>query len=187
MKKCNVYTGTGDQGQTSLVGGERVSKTDLRLEAYGTVDELNSFIGVLIATCAPSPDTELLLYVQNKLFTIGSYLATDPSFTAFRKESLLSEEASQKLERRMDELDEKLPRINNFILPGGSSCAAAAHVCRTVCRRAERAILRVAESHEVDDKILRFMNRLSDYLFVFSRACNINTGHNEVFWDKTCK
>lgn len=187
MKKSLIYTRTGDQGKTSLVGGERVDKTDMRLEAYGTVDELSAFLGVLIAQIPDSPDKELLLYVQNKLFTIGSYLATDPSFTSFREASLLSEDAIVCLEERIDQLDAALPKINNFVLPGGSLNAAQAHVCRTVCRRAERAILRVNEQYEVDAKILRFMNRLSDYLFVFSRTCNVESSVPELLWDKSCK
>lgn len=187
MKKSLIYTRTGDKGSTSLVGGERVPKTDLRLEAYGTVDELNAFLGVLITQLVDSPDKELLFYVQNKLFTIGSYLATDPSFTSFREASLLDECAIIKLEQRIDELDSELPPLNNFVLPGGCVCAAQAHVCRAVCRRAERLILRVADEYGVDHKILRFMNRLSDYLFVLSRACNIQSAIPEVFWDKTCK
>ncbi len=187
MKKSLIYTGTGDKGTTSLVGGERVLKTDIRLQAYGTVDELNAFIGMLIAMHGPSPDSDLLFFVQNKLFTIGSYLATNPEFTTFREASLLSESDIERVERRIDEVDGELPKINNFVLPGGSVVAAQAHICRTVCRRAEREILMVSHDHEVDDKILRFMNRLSDYLFVFSRACNIMLQHPEVFWDKSCK
>lgn len=187
MKKSLIYTRTGDKGTTSLVGGERVAKTDVRLEAYGTVDELSAFIGLLAAYMENSTDKSLLFFIQNKLFTIGSYLATDPSFTSFRAESLLPEDAIATLETRIDQLDAELPRLNNFVLPGGTVCAAQAHVCRTVCRRAERAILRVSADFEVDDKILRFMNRLSDYLFVLSRSCNIASGEAEVFWDKTCK
>ena len=187
MKKSLIYTRTGDKGKTSLVGGERVDKTDIRLEAYGTVDELSAFLGVLVLSLHHHADKGLIGFIQNKLFTIGSYLATDPSFTSFRQESLLSEEAIVRLERRIDEIDEQLPKLNNFVLPGGTPCAAQAHVCRTVCRRAERAILRVNELHEVDDKILRFMNRLSDYLFVLSRACNVDAGIPEVFCDKSCK
>lgn len=187
MKKSLIYTRTGDKGKTSLVGGERVDKTDIRLEAYGTVDELSAFLGVLATLIPGSPDRELLFYVQNKLFTIGSYLATDPSFTTFRQESMLSEDAILRLEQRIDELDSQLPKLNNFVLPGGSPASAQAHVCRTVCRRAERAILRVADLYEVDDKILRFMNRLSDYLFVFSRTCNVESAVPEVFWDKSCE
>ena len=186
MKKSMIYTRTGDSGTTSLVGGERVAKTDLRLEAYGTVDELNAFIGVLLAQMPAGDDHDILLFVQNKLFTVGSYLATDPSFTSFRQESLLPESAVEKLERRIDEIDASLPKLNNFVLPGGSLSAAQAHVCRTVCRRAERAILRVSEQYPVDEVILRFMNRLSDYLFVLSRACNILSSVDEIFWNKSC-
>lgn len=187
MKKSLIYTGTGDKGSTSLVGGERVLKTDIRLQAYGNVDELNAFIGMLIALGISAEDAQLLYFVQNKLFTIGSYLATNPSFTSFREASLLKEDDIERLERRIDVIDSELPKINNFVLPGGSVPAAQAHICRTVCRRAEREILVVSGQYEVDEKILRFMNRLSDYLFVFSRACNITAGHSEVFWDKTCK
>ncbi|MEG1615988.1 MAG: cob(I)yrinic acid a,c-diamide adenosyltransferase [Bacteroidales bacterium] len=187
MKKSLIYTRTGDKGTTSLVGGERVEKTDIRLEAYGTVDELSAFLGVLSTQMPDSVDKSLIFYIQNKLFTVGSYLATDPSFTSFRQESLMSEDSIVKLESRIDELDGGLPRLNNFVLPGGTLCSAQAHVCRTVCRRAERAILRVSGEYEVDDKILRFMNRLSDYLFVLSRACNINASVTEVFWDKSCE
>jgi cob(I)alamin adenosyltransferase len=187
MKKSLVYTRTGDAGQTSLVGGERVSKTDLRLEAYGTVDELSSHLGLLAALLpADSDDRDIIFFVQNKLFTIGSYLATDPSFTDFRQASLLSEAAVERLEQRIDLIDDALPKINNFILPGGTLASAQANVGRTVARRAERLILRVAAEHEVDPKILRFMNRLSDYLFVLSRKCNIDAHRPEVFWDKDC-
>ena len=187
MKKSLVYTRTGDGGQTSLVGGERVSKTDVRLEAYGTVDELSAQLG-LLNTLIPADDADhsLILFVQNKLFAVGSYLATDPSFTSFRQASLLSEEAIERIEHRIDAIDAELPKINNFVLPGGSPAAAQAHVARTVCRRAERLILRVAADHEVDDKILRFVNRLSDYLFVLSRKCNISAFEPELFWDKDC-
>lgn len=187
MKKSLIYTKTGDKGSTSLVGGERVLKTDIRLQAYGTVDELNANIGMLIAMHGVSEDSDLLCFVQNKLFTIGSYLATNPSFTTFREASLLKETDIERLERRIDVIDSDLPKIDNFVLPGGTAAAAQAHICRTVCRRAEREILSVSLAHEVDEKLLRFMNRLSDYLFVFSRACNITAGHAEVFWDKTCK
>ncbi|MDO5570883.1 MAG: cob(I)yrinic acid a,c-diamide adenosyltransferase [Bacteroidales bacterium] len=186
MKKSNIYTGKGDKGQTSLVGGVRVKKTDLRLEAYGTVDELNSFLGLLIAEVVPPKDSDLLTYVQNKLFCIGSYLATDPTNTEYRAHSSLNDESIKKLEKRIDEIDDELPTLNNFVLPGGAVSASFCHVCRTVCRRAERAVLRVSETDPVDEKILRFMNRLSDYLFILSRYCNLTQGTEEVLWDKSC-
>ena len=186
MKKSRIYTRTGDQGMTSLVGGERVSKTDIRLEAYGTIDELNSHIGLLMAFVDDEDHRSLLYYIQNKLFTVGSYLATDPSFTSFRQESLLSQEAIEKIEQTIDVLDAQLPALTNFVLPSGSTQAAQAHICRCVCRRAERGILQLAEVHEVDEKIIQFVNRLSDYFFVFARKCNIEAGIAENFWDKSC-
>ena len=192
MKKSNVYTCTGDSGKTSLVGGKRVSKTDLRLTAYGSVDELNSFLGTLLAFINNhetdfSEDKDLILYIQNKLFTVGSYLATDPEFTEFREASKMNDEAINKIENRIDSIDSELPRLNNFVIPGGSILSGQANICRSVCRRAEREILKIHENSELDNNILRFMNRLSDYLFVFSRLCNIRTGTNEVLWDKSCK
>jgi ATP:cob(I)alamin adenosyltransferase len=186
MEKSKIYTKTGDRGETSLVGCIRVKKTDLRLEAYGTVDELNSFIGLLISEVVPPKDSELLTYVQNKLFCIGSYLATDPSNTEYRSHAQLSEEAIARLENRIDEIDSELPALRSFVLPGGTVSASFSHVCRTVCRRAERAILRVSESAEVDEKILRFINRLSDYFFILSRYCNLTQGTEEVLWNKSC-
>ncbi len=188
MKKSGIYTGTGDKGMTSLVGGERVSKTDVRLEAYGDVDELNSQLGLLMAYLNNDEENlHLLFYVQNKLFTVGSYLATDPSFTSFREDSLLKEVSIEKLERAIDEIDSTLPRHNKFVLPSGSISGSQAHICRCVCRRTERRILALAELHEVDDKIIRFINRLSDYLFVLSRKCNIDSDAKENFWDKSCE
>ena len=187
MKKSQIYTGTGDKGKTSLVGGLRVKKNDDRIEAYGTIDELNSFIGLLISEGLNEKDALLLMYVQNKLFTVGSYLATDSSFTEFREASLLDAESITKLENRIDEIDELLPKVKSFILPGGSKTASLAHVCRTICRRAERLIIKTSENIEIDDNILKFINRLSDYLFILSRYCNLLESHSEVLWDKTCK
>ena len=188
MEKSVVYTRTGDKGMTSLVGGERVSKTDVRLEAYGTVDELNSQLGLLMAYLKDDKENlELLFYVQNKLFTVGSYLATDPSFTSFREDSLLKEVSIEKLEKAIDIIDNSLPKHNKFVLPSGSVSGSQAHICRCVCRRTERRILSLAESHEVDEKIIRFVNRLSDYLFVLSRKCNIDADAVENFWDKSCE
>ncbi len=188
MEKSVVYTRTGDKGMTSLVGGERVLKTDVRLETYGTVDELNSQLGLLMAYMTDDQENlDLLYYIQNKLFTVGSYLATDPSFTSFREESLLKEVSIEKLERAIDKIDSNLPKHNKFVLPSGSISGSQAHVCRCVCRRTERRILFLSEFHEVDEKIVRFINRLSDYLFVLSRKCNIDNNAVENFWDKSCE
>ena len=186
MKKSMLYTRTGDGGDTSLVGGCRISKSDERLEAYGTVDELNASIGWLRPQLRSDIDRELLGFVQQKLFTVGSFLATDRSVTELRAASRLDPSAVVRLEERIDAIDAELPPLRNFVLPGGAPGAAAAHVSRTVCRRAERAICRV--EHETEgETIRRFINRLSDYLFVLSRLENSLAGVGEFFWTKVCK
>lgn len=189
MKKSMIYTRTGDAGLTSLVGGVRVPKTHVRLEAYGTVDELNSCLGMLIASMEESEDRNLLRYVQHKLFSIGSYLATDQTQTDLRMESRITDEAVGLLEKAIDRLDDSLPPLKAFVLPGGSKEASVGHVCRTVCRRAERRILALeeAEGGVIDEKVKQFVNRLSDYLFVLSRKLNELTQHDEIYWDKSCK
>lgn len=186
MKKSVVYTRTGDKGLTSLVGGQRVSKTNHRIESYGTIDELNSFIGLLMTELTDPQDLDFLLFVQHKLFTIGSYLATDQTSTELRIESKVSEESIRRIEHEIDRIDMDLPKMNHFILPGGSRSASLAHVCRTICRRAERWIYRLHEECPVEDAVLIFVNRLSDYMFVLARKeCIKNNGH-EIIWDYTC-
>lgn len=138
MKKSLIYTGGGDKGKTSLVGGQRVSKAHQRIESYGTIDELNSFIGLLITALDDQADIDFLSFIQHKLFTIGSYLATDQETTELKIESKVTPESIERIEREIDRLDSELPQMKNFILPGGSRSASLAHVCRTVCRRAER-------------------------------------------------
>lgn len=189
MKKSHIYTKTGDEGITSLVGGVRVPKTHVRLEAYGTIDELNSQLGLLITAVNDVPSKELLQYIQHKLFAVGSYLATDQTQVNLRVESQVSEESILRLEQAIDEIDEMLPPWRGFILPGGSYEASLCHVCRTVCRRAERRMLVLEEagSGEIDEKVKRFMNRLSDYLFVLARKLNLLTQNAEIYWDKGCK
>lgn len=187
MEKSKIYTGGGDQGKTSLVGGFRVSKTHLRIEAYGTIDELNSFIGLLLAEVEDHTLNELLLFIQSKLFTIGSYLATDPSKTEYKIESHITGDSIKKVEDAIDLIDSQLPQLKSFVLPGGSRSAALAHVCRTVCRRAERNIYRLRESEVVEEPVLVFINRLSDLLFVIARKeCVLKNGE-EIFWNNTCK
>lgn len=186
MKKSVVYTGTGDKGTTSLVGGERVAKTHPRIESYGTVDELNAFIGLLMTEVEDEEDRSFLLFVQHKLFTIGSYLATDQEHTQLRTRSQVQPEIITRIEREIDRIDEALPRMRAFVLPGGNRAAALAHVCRTVCRRAERNICRLAETAEVEESVLIFMNRLSDYLFVLARKECIREEGKEIIWDYTC-
>lgn len=186
MKKSILYTGTGDKGTTSLVGGQRVSKAHQRIESYGTADELNSFIGLLMTALDEQADQDFLLFVQHKLFTIGSYLATDQENTELKIESKVTPESIERIEREIDRLDSELPRMKNFVLPGGTRSASLAHVCRTVCRRAERQIYRLAETAPVEEPVLVFMNRLSDYLFVLARKECIKNNGKEIIWDYTC-
>lgn len=178
-----VYTRTGDKGQTSLVGGKRVSKCCERLESYGTIDELNSHVGVLITYCADEHDQKFLLGVQANLFVVGGYLATDNSSHEIRTGNIVTPEMVEEVEREIDSVQSSLPPLRLFILPGGCRGAAYAHVCRTVCRRAEREILRLADSGaDVDEQVLAYVNRLSDYLFVLARKLNVDSGTDEVVW-----
>jgi len=187
MEKSKLYTGGGDKGKTSLVGGFRVPKSHPRLEAYGTIDELNSFIGLLIEEIDNANMRELLHFIQSKLFTVGSYLATDPSKTEYKIESLITDDSIKRIEDAIDLIDSELPKMTSFVLPGGSRSAALAHVCRTVCRRAERNIYCIAETDDVERQVLVFMNRLSDLLFVIARReCLLKKGE-EIFWNNSCK
>ncbi len=181
-----IYTRTGDKGMTSLVGGDRVPKTHVRLEAYGTVDELNSQLGLLQTYLSEEEDRKLIFRVQNKLFSVGSYLATDLTTTELRAASYISEEDIACLERAIDAIDYELPQLKAFVLPGGSRGASVCHVCRTVCRRAERRILALAETCEIDPHVTSFINRLSDYLFILARRLNHLTETDEILWDKNC-
>ncbi|MDR3308505.1 MAG: cob(I)yrinic acid a,c-diamide adenosyltransferase [Tannerella sp.] len=176
-----IYTGGGDRGMTSLVGGFRVSKTHPRLEAYGTIDELNSFIGLLITETNNDTTRENLLFIQNKLFSVGSYLATDPTKTEYRIESRIDAESIRRLEQAIDLIDRRLPKMTAFVLPGGCRSAALAHVCRTVCRRAERHIYTLAATESVEESVTVFINRLSDFLFVTARDECLSQKGEEIF------
>ncbi len=187
MKITKVYTRTGDKGKTSLVGGVRISKSDIRLEAYGTVDELSSHLGLLIAQLGDCADSDTLLRVQNMLFTVCSHLATDQSKTPLSPSARLSAEEVTFLEQQVDTINALLPEPQGFVLPGGCPSAAQAHICRTVCRRAERRIIALSDTATVDTEILQYMNRLSDYLFVLAKKINFNNGIDEILWQKTCK
>ena len=191
MKITKVYTRTGDKGMTSLVGGVRISKTDPRLEAYGTTDELSSHLGLLIAMMANDEhpleeEQQLLVRCQNNLFIIGSYLAIDQSQTPLYDFARLPDGETQLLEERIDQLMATLPEKQGFVLPGGTVSAAQCHICRTVCRRAERRILELAQHALVDDYVISYVNRLSDYLFVLAKIINFNAGKSEIIWQKTC-
>ena len=193
MEKSMIYTKTGDKGMTSLVGGQRVSKTDLRLEAYGTVDELNSQLGLLLTEVSDASDHALLNEVQNHLFVVGGDLATDQSTTQLRAQSVVTPAMIESLEKAVDEIDSSLPKLRAFVLPGGTRGASMAHVCRTVCRRAERRILALnnqlkeRDEAELDANVLSYMNRLSDFLFVLARKMNIIEGQDEIIWKNPCK
>lgn len=183
MKKSSIYTKTGDKGMTSLVGGKRVAKAHVRLDAYGTTDELNSFVGSLIEKIEDEHDLEILSYIQHKLFTVGSYLATETEAIPPKAASIITDKDITLLESEMDKIDSTLPPLRQFVLPGGSESAARAHICRTVCRRTERCIYRVKEEFPVDDLILMFVNRLSDYFFLLARK-ECNKQGREIFWNQ---
>lgn len=183
MTKSNVYTRTGDRGTTSLVGGTRVSKDSPRLEAYGTVDELNSWLGLVAASPHVSlEDLALLREIQNRLFDIGAMLATEPE-SVWQPEPL-GNEAVKEIEQAIDRLDSSLPAHNRFILPGGCEDSARTHIARCVARRAERLIISLSAAVSVDENIITYVNRLSDYLFVLARAINHKCGSEEIFWEK---
>lgn len=192
MKITKVYTRTGDKGMTDLVGGVRISKTDPRIEAYGTTDELSSHLGLLAAMMVNDEhpleeERQMLVRCQNNLFIIGSYLAIDQSQTPLYDFAKLPCGETTLLEKRIDQLMATLPEKQGFVLPGGTVSAAQCHVCRTVCRRAERRILELAQHAQVDDDIPQYVNRLSDYLFVLAKIINFNAGQSENLWQKTCR
>jgi cob(I)alamin adenosyltransferase len=175
-----IYTKTGDTGQTSLLSGERVEKSEIRIDAYGSVDELNSFIGLLRCETEDRDISEQLNTVQNKLFNIGSLLATQKETTF--KLPKIEESDIVFLEIKIDEMNEKLPALKNFILPGGNKAVSLCHVCRTVCRRAEREAVRIQNPAEKDIICIKYLNRLSDYFFVLSRYVGKITSAPEINW-----
>lgn len=192
MQLSRIYTKTGDKGQTSLVGGDKVPKSDLRLDAYGSVDELNANIGML-RTLAERihSDWAVLLQqqlkiIQNKLFDVGSDLATLPESPYKNKELIVEADLTQ-LEQWLDEMNEHLPNLRSFTLPGGGDLNAWAHLARTVCRRAEREVCRLAEVSSGANDALRYLNRLSDYLFVVSRYVSLRMGEAEYLWERPLK
>lgn len=176
-----IYTKTGDAGMTSLFGGKRVSKADLRIETYGTVDELNSWIGVLRDQDVNRSRTKTLLIIQDRLFTIGSMLATEPGNTKVRI-PVLSGADVELLEHEIDMMDSALPPMRSFVLPGGHTAVSFAHVTRTVCRRAERLVIALHDAEGVDPLIIIYLNRLSDYLFVLARKMSSEVNAEEAPW-----
>lgn len=176
-----IYTKTGDAGETSLFGGKRLSKDHLRIESYGTVDELNAHIGYLRELTKHDPTLQTLHIIQNKLFNIGSQLAMDPE-ADFELPTVTSEDVEM-LEQQIDHMDSEMPELKNFILPSGNPQGAYAHVARTVCRRAERRVVGLGQNADVDAVIIKYLNRLSDYFFSLSRYLVFLEGGEITKWD----
>ncbi|HKL39996.1 MAG TPA: cob(I)yrinic acid a,c-diamide adenosyltransferase [Cryomorphaceae bacterium] len=176
-----IYTKTGDEGKTSLLGGSRVAKYHLRIEAYGTVDELNTAVGMLRSMELSPGVAQGLIEIQNKLFIIGSQLASEPGEPKFKIPKLLGEDTVY-LETKIDEMEEDLPVMRNFVLPGGHPSVAQAHVARCICRRAERIVLHLKDESDVPAEIPVYLNRLSDFFFVLSRKLSKDLGAEEIPW-----
>jgi cob(I)alamin adenosyltransferase len=176
-----IYTKTGDKGQTSLIGGTRVPKHHLRIESYGTVDELNSYIGLIRDQQVSEYQQNLLKEIQDRLFTIGSALASDPEKSKMKIPDLHQEDI-ELLEKEIDTMTAELPDLRHFILPGGSNAVSFCHLARCVCRRAERICVHLSEDSFVDEKVMVYLNRLSDYLFVLSRKLCFDNQIEENKW-----
>ena len=183
-----IYTKTGDKGKTSLIGGTKVLKSDLRIEAYGTVDELNSFIGLCLDHLKVHKIENALPEIQDRLFTIGSALACDPEKETKLKIPDLHEADVELLEKDIDRMNEVLPVMKSFILPGGHAAVSTIHIARTVCRRAERCCVKMQKKEmEVEDLIIKYLNRLSDYLFVLARFAAYRLAIEEIPWKPRLK
>lgn len=183
MARSKIYTKKGDGGFTSLVGGERISKASPRIEAYGTIDELNAFIACLLEEIDNKHDSRFLLQIQYNLFSLGSYLASEAGIMTCP----VTEENVKEIELEMDEIDALLPPLKHFILPGGCKSNALAHVCRTICRRAERNIFSIPDIDKMNENALQYVNRLSDYFFLLSRKYNFLKNIEEIIWESPCK
>jgi cob(I)alamin adenosyltransferase len=177
-----IYTKIGDKGTTSLIGGTKVLKSDLRIEAYGTLDELNSYVGLCHDLLTDKSCKKILQEVQDRLFTIGSSLACDPEKEPKMRIPDLKEEDVVFLEKEIDRMNESLPEMKNFILPGGHSTVSHLHVARCVCRRAERCCVRLQENEKEDSIIIKYLNRLSDYIFVLARYTSHLLKSEEIPW-----
>ena len=178
-----IYTKTGDKGKTSLIGGTKVFKSDLRIEAYGTIDELNSFVGFCLDQLIANNIHSVLAEIQDRLFTIGSALACDPEKETKLKIPDLHEADVELLEKEIDKMNEVLPAMKSFILPAGHVAVSSLHIARTVCRRAERCCVKMQKKEmEVDDLIIKYLNRLSDYLFVLARFAAHQLNVEEIPW-----
>lgn len=176
-----VYTKTGDKGQTSLIGGTRVPKHHLRIEAYGTVDELNSHIGLIRDQQVDADTKKMLIEIQDRLFTIGASLASDPEKSKMKIPDLKEEDITL-LEEEMDKMNGTLPEMRSFVLPGGHTTVSFCHIARCVCRRAERLAIHLSEDSFVAGLVIKYLNRLSDYLFVLSRKLTQDLNAEEIPW-----
>ncbi|MES1214821.1 MAG: cob(I)yrinic acid a,c-diamide adenosyltransferase [Bacteroidota bacterium] len=178
-----IYTKTGDKGITSLIGGTKISKSHLRIEAYGTVDELNSYIGLCRDLISDEQSRKILLEIQDRLFTIGSSLACDPLKEAKMKIPDLKETDISLLENEIDAMNEIIPPMKSFILPGGHIAVSHLHIARCICRRAERGVVKLEiEKEEIEAIIIKYLNRLSDYLFILARFTGHKLGVEEIPW-----
>ncbi|SFS31175.1 cob(I)yrinic acid a,c-diamide adenosyltransferase [Lutibacter maritimus] len=183
-----IYTKTGDKGETSLFGGTRVPKYHLRIEAYGTIDELNSYLGLIRDQKIDQHSADILIAIQNKLFTLGAMLATPPEKTFLKsgKERLninkINTEAVALLENEIDTMNETLPAMTHFVLPGGHTTVSFCHIARCICRKAERITTQLSTESEIDEQILIYLNRLSDYLFVLARKLTYDNNAQEIQW-----
>lgn len=176
-----IYTKTGDQGETSLFGGTRVKKSHIRIDAYGTVDELNSFIGVIRDSAKDRFKDAELMEIQNRLFTLGADLATDKAKSKMKNPILLETDVEE-LESSMDSMGKELEPLMNFILPGGDLTSSYCHVARCICRRAERITIELSDEAEIDSLIIKYLNRLSDYLFTLARMYTVRHQGVETLW-----
>ncbi|MCP9757605.1 cob(I)yrinic acid a,c-diamide adenosyltransferase [Lacihabitans sp. CCS-44] len=176
-----IYTKTGDKGTTSLIGGTRLPKDDIKIEAYGSVDELNAWIGVLADAPENKNRNAFLKEIQDRLFTIGAELASEPEQNK-KKLPELFESDIEVLEKEMDLYNEVIPTLRAFVLPGGYPLVSFAHVARTVCRRSERQVIKLSHNEEVNALIIKYLNRLSDYLFVLSRKITQEQNAPEIAW-----
>jgi len=179
-----IYTKRGDSGQTDLIGGTRASKDDIRLEAYGTADELNSFIGLLRSKINDLQTDNILDSIQNKLFNIGAYLATDQSKIEIGDWAQITENDLTTIENEIDRIEPTLPQLKQFILPCGNETTALAHICRTITRRFERILVKFNTLYTIDSLILKYVNRLSDYFFILAKKTIVESNDKFIFWKK---
>jgi cob(I)alamin adenosyltransferase len=176
-----IYTKKGDKGQTSLIGGTKVPKYHMRIEAYGTVDELNSWIGMVRDHTIDSQTKKILIEIQDRLFTIGSHLASDPKKSKMKLPRLQEDDLAL-LEKEIDRMEGQIAPMKSFILPGGNTAVSSCHIARCVCRRAERHTVHLSESSPVDPLIIKYLNRLSDYLFTLCRLISCQLKAEEIPW-----